>query len=266
MLSSRVSGFRGSSVAAPVRCSAQPIRARVVRVQAFGPSGAPATKPGAEKQEKEKGFINDMRRVAMKMHTKDQAPKEGEQKAAPAPKVWAPTRPGYLRFLVESKVVYETFQKAAQSKAHPEYAAFASTGLERSAGLAADIVWMSSKYGIPAPVPKPDGPGALYSKKIAELAESDPQAFICHYYNFFFAHTAGGKMIGNKVAEMLLDGEQINFYKYEGEVQELLDGVRRNINSLAETWTPEQQAHCLEETTESFKMAGQIMQCITAEE
>ncbi len=41
--------------------------------------------------------------------------------------------------------------------------------------------------------------GHSYAKKMQALAKSDPQAFICHYYNFYFAHTAGGRMIGNKV-------------------------------------------------------------------
>ena len=31
------------------------------------------------------GFVEEMRIVAMKLHTKDQAPKEGEQKAAEKP-------------------------------------------------------------------------------------------------------------------------------------------------------------------------------------
>ncbi len=34
---------------------------------------------------------------------------------------------------------------------------------------------------------------------LAELAESNPQAFLCHFYNIYFAHTAGGRMIGMKV-------------------------------------------------------------------
>lgn len=38
-----------------------------------------------------------------------------------------------------------------------------------------------------------------YSRLLKELAANDPPAFICHYYNFYFAHTAGGRMIGNKV-------------------------------------------------------------------
>lgn len=32
------------------------------------------------------GFINEMRMVAMKLHTKEQAPKEGQAQAAPKPK------------------------------------------------------------------------------------------------------------------------------------------------------------------------------------
>jgi len=178
---------------------------------------------------------------------------------------WQPTLPGYLSFLVESKAVYDVLEAAVKDAAHPEYAAFSGTGLERSAGLADDIAWMSEKYGLEAPAPQPDGPGATYGKKLTELAKSDPQAFICHYYNFYFAHTAGGRMIGNKISEMLLDGQSLKFYQYDGEVQDLLDDVRRKINALAETWTPEQKSHCLEETENSFKFSGQIMQRITAE-
>jgi len=60
----------------------------------------------------------------------------------------------------------------------------------------------------PPPRPQPDGPGATYGKKLTELAKSDPQAFICHYYNFYFAHTAGGRMIGNKVRGRQHDWER----------------------------------------------------------
>ena len=78
-------------------------------------------------------------------------------------------------------------------------AAFCGTGLERAKGLAEDIQWFQSSYGMQVPSVKADGPGSAYAKLITDLAKSDPQAFICHYYNFYFAHTAGGRMIGNKV-------------------------------------------------------------------
>ena len=36
---------------------------------------------------------------------------------------------------------------------------------------------------------------------------------------------AGGRMIGKKVASMCLDGAELNFYKYDGELSDLLDKV-----------------------------------------
>ena len=38
------------------------------------------------------------------------------------------------------------------------------------------------------------------------LAATNPPEFICHFYNVYFAHSAGGKMIGRKVSEMCLNG------------------------------------------------------------
>jgi hypothetical protein len=78
-------------------------------------------------------------------------------------------------------------------------AKFQSTGLERSAALAADIAWFREQYGLPAPELKEEGPGRTYARHLQQIATDDPQFFICHFYNYYFAHTAGGRMIGNKV-------------------------------------------------------------------
>jgi hypothetical protein len=43
--------------------------------------------------------------------------------------------------------------------------------------------------------------GMTYAKHLKQLAAEDPQSFICHYYNYYFAHTAGGRMIGKKVRQ-----------------------------------------------------------------
>jgi hypothetical protein len=58
---------------------------------------------------------------------------------------------------------------------------------------------MQQTYNLPDPVVAGDGPGKRYALHLQQLARDDPQYFICHYYNFFFAHTAGGRMIGTKV-------------------------------------------------------------------
>ncbi|KAG6539152.1 hypothetical protein ZIOFF_004305 [Zingiber officinale] len=68
----------------------------------------------------------------MKLHTKDQA-KEGEKESKSPPVAkWEPSIEGYLYFLVDSKIVYDTLEMIIQKAAYPWYAEFRSTGLERS--------------------------------------------------------------------------------------------------------------------------------------
>jgi hypothetical protein len=53
-------------------------------------------------------------------------------------------------------------------------------------------------------------------RHLLELAEKDMPAFLCHFYNTYFAHSAGGKMIGTKLSAVLLDRKKLHFYQYEG--------------------------------------------------
>jgi hypothetical protein len=67
------------------------------------------------------GFVGDMRRIAMSLHTREQAPKEGGTEAPPKPGPWVPTLNGYARFLAESKVVFGAFESIiAAADGHPE--------------------------------------------------------------------------------------------------------------------------------------------------
>lgn len=79
-------------------------------------------------------------------------------------------------------------------------AKFQNTGLERSQALADDIAWYTQHYNLPQPVITEHGPGMQYAKHLRAIAADDPQDFICHFYNYFFAHTAGGRMIGKNVS------------------------------------------------------------------
>ena len=79
--------------------------------------------------------------------------------------------------------------------------------------------------------------------------------FICHFYNFYFAHTAGGRMIGSKISSMILDNANLQYYQYEGDYKPYLEDVRDSINTIAEDWTREQKDHCLEETKNSFSVS-----------
>ena len=53
---------------------------------------------------------------------------------------------------------------------------------------------------------------------------------------------------------MLLDNAVLEFYKWDGDVKEMLSTVRDNLNEVAEGWTREQKDHCLQETTKSFEV------------
>ncbi|XP_045790145.1 heme oxygenase 1, chloroplastic [Trifolium pratense] len=209
-----------------------------------------------------KGFVEEMRFVAMRLHTKDQA-KEGEKEVKePEEKAvtkWEPTVDGYLRFLVDSKIVYDTLEKIVQDAAYPYYAEFKNTGLERSASLDKDLAWFKEQgYTIP----EPSTPGLTYADYLKDLSQNDPQAFICHFYNIYFAHSAGGRMIGKKIAGQLLNNQALEFYKWDGDLSQLLQNVRDKLNKVAEEWTREEKDHCLEETEKSFKLSGEILRLI----
>ncbi|KAI4376665.1 hypothetical protein MLD38_014403 [Melastoma candidum] len=239
-----------------------------LRMRAAGGGGmvvvAAAT---AEKQKKRypgeaKGFVEEMRFVAMKLHTREQA-KEGE-KEVKSPEEnsvmkWEPTVEGYLRFLVDSKLVYDTLERIVDNAAFPFYAEFRNTGLERSEKLAKDLEWFKEQgYAIPEPC----SPGVDYAQYLEELSEKDPPAFICHFYNVYFAHSAGGRMIGKKVAEKILNNKDLEFYKWDGDLSRLLQNVRDKLNKVAEGWTREEKDHCLEETEKSFQCSGEILRLI----
>lgn len=205
-----------------------------------------------------------MRKVAMKLHTKDQAPKEGERPAAKTPvQKWEPTKEGYLRFLAESLAVYEALEGIVEE--YDVFSRLRSTGLERAAALRTDIQWLSETYGLEVPQPAGDGAGAQYASLLRSLATSDPPAFMCHYYNTYFAHTAGGFMIGTKVADTALGGAKLQFYQYPGgDHKPLLTGVRESINALAEAWDAEQKERCLQETEKAFVYSGQLLRLIVS--
>lgn len=226
----------------------------VVRASSASAEKAKARYPGEKK-----GFVEEMRFVAMKLHTKDQS-KEGEKESDAQPiGQWEPTIEGYLKFLVDSKRVYDTMESIVQKASHPSYELFRNTGLERAEKLAKDLEWFAEQGHV---IPEPGTDGTTYSKYLTELSETDVPSFICHFYNVYFAHSAGGKFIGKKVAEMILDGRELEFYKWDGELSQLLGAVKENLNKVAEEWTREEKNKCLKETENSFKYSGKILRLI----
>ena len=89
------------------------------RRRMVGAAAATEMAPAARGEEGGKPFVEEMRAVAMRLHTKDQA-REGEKEPqAPPVSRWEPTVEGYLRFLVDSKLVFQTLEDIVDRAAVP---------------------------------------------------------------------------------------------------------------------------------------------------
>lgn len=66
------------------------------------------------------------------------------------------------------------------------------------------------------------------------------QAFVTHFYNFYFAHTAGGMSIGKKVMDGSFEGHMFDFYQwYEPS------GEPANVKALLQASPPPPPIHNL---------------------
>lgn len=201
-------------------------------------------------------FIDtELRDAAMKLHTRKQAPKEGKAPEKRETEPYVTTHADYLAFLVDSQYVYEAMEEAVN--ANESLKQFRNTGMERTKPLETDIQFMVNEYGIARPdVSKI----ALdYANLVRKLAmENKVPELICHFYNHYFAHTAGGMMIGKRMSELLLDNKTLEFYKWEGDISEIKATVKRTIEELVLTWSPEERKRCVKATGAAFKGGGGI--------
>ncbi|KAK4352059.1 hypothetical protein RND71_027577 [Anisodus tanguticus] len=62
--------------------------------------------------------------------------------------------------------------------------------------------------------------------------------------------------------EKLLEEKELEFYKWEGDEEELLRGVRESFNMLAKHWSRDDKNKCLREVTKAFRFMGQIVRHI----
>ncbi|XP_047942700.1 heme oxygenase 1, chloroplastic-like [Salvia hispanica] len=203
-----------------------------------------------------KKFADEMKMAAMKLHKN----KPGEKEPAGLGiATWEPTLEGYLSFLANTKLIYEALENIVDRAVFPHYAELRKTGLERSERIAKDMEWFEEQgYAIP----QASSVGINYAQYLCELSENEPHAFLCHFYMIYFGHTAGGRMIGKKVEEKILNGKELECYKYEGELPQLLQNVRDKLNTLGERWSREEKNRCLDEFQNSFKFGGDILRLV----
>lgn len=236
--------------------SRRAVAPRRARVSMHGPPAGHASterRPGAHK-----GFVEEMRFVAMRLHTKDQAPREGEMEESALPiDAWMPSHAEFMQFLVDSKCVYAYFEDELVAGEHPIFSKFQDTGLERLEALDKDIAYLNG-LGVATPEPTPSA--TRYVEYMKNLADSKPESVLCHWYNYYFAHSAGGRMIGRMMQEKLFDGRQFAFYEWEEDVKQILAPVRTTIDQVADGWSRDTKDECIKETGLAFGYSGTILQ------
>ncbi|KAL3763254.1 hypothetical protein ACHAWU_008957 [Discostella pseudostelligera] len=202
-------------------------------------------------------ILDELRDVAMRLHTREQAPREGQAEAPAKPEVpYVPTQMDYLQFLVDSLAVYEVLENIVNN--NEQLNMFRNSGIERTKELEKDIAWMCAKFNLERPAV--GKAGKQYAEQLNGMIKRDDDIpeFICHYYNYYFAHLAGGRMIGKQMSKLLLDGETLEFYKWGEDVNELKAKVKAQIEELAKQWSREERDKCLNATAGAFRGGGAI--------
>lgn len=200
-----------------------------------------------------------MRFVAMRLHTKDQAPREGAQEASALPiDAWYPSKTDFLQFLVDSRAVYHYFEnQLVNDPDHPLFEPFRNTGLERLDALDRDIDYLNA---LGVSVDGPTEAATRYVDYLQALIQREPESVLCHWYNYYFAHSAGGRMIGRLMQDRLFGGRHFAFYEWDGDVKQILAKVRVVIDQVASKWSRDTKDTCLKETGLAFGYSGTVLQ------
>ncbi|WOL02784.1 hypothetical protein Cni_G11503 [Canna indica] len=179
------------------------------------------------------GIVQEMRFVAMRLRNDSGGGEEqGEgETGRDGGKTWQPSMEGFLKYLVDSKLVFETIERIVDESTDVAHVYFRKTGLERASSLSKDLEWFSQNHIF---IPRPSNPGTAYATYLSNLAEKSVPSFLCHFYNIYFAHITGGQAIGKKVSSMLLEGREPEFYRWDSDAHELLKNVQQNLNNLGE--------------------------------
>ncbi|KAK9748610.1 hypothetical protein RND81_02G069500 [Saponaria officinalis] len=153
-----------------------------------------------------KGITEEMRFVAMKLRNHglrrlkvDSEPLDEEKEVemdGGDDATWVPTLDGFLKYLVDSKLVFDTIERVVEDSNDVSYAYFRRTGLERSESLARDLEWFGEQNML---IPDPSSPGVSYAAYLKDLSEKSAPLFLSHFYNIYFSHIAGGQVIAKQV-------------------------------------------------------------------
>ncbi|KAE8815723.1 heme oxygenase 1 [Hordeum vulgare] len=112
---------------------------------------------------------------------------------------------------------------------NPKDGEFQNTGLERSEALKKDLKCFIEQGRT---IPEPSAADTRYACYLEELSEKDQHAFFCHFYNMYFGKSARGRFTDKKIADKILNKKELEFYKWEGTLSDLLQNVRKKLNQV----------------------------------
>ncbi|KAF7043285.1 hypothetical protein CFC21_095763 [Triticum aestivum] len=174
---------------------------------------------------------------------------------------WMPSMEGFVGYLVDSKLVFDTVERIIAGSTDVAYVYFRKSGLERSASIEKDLEWFREQA---IEIPEPSTFGSTYAAYLSELAGSSAPAFLSHYYNLYFSHTTGGLAIGKKTCDKILDGRLLEFYKWDSDPEILLKDAREKLNELSKHWSRKDRNLCLKEAAKCFQYMGRIVRLIVS--
>lgn len=197
-----------------------------------------------------------------------------------------------MQYLVDSLHVYQTFDEIVRTT--PSLYTLNNTGMERVDAIQKDIQWLL-EFDSTLYIPTVAEPGKTYSAYLKTLVLTNYPGFICHFYNQYFAHTAGGMRIGLNIADKLLGGKKLHFYTWLPNshtiptttsnttsisttppttsttittstdnielnyINELKLQLQQRIDAIAVHWTLEQRQSCRNETANCFYYGQKLL-------
>jgi heme oxygenase len=110
---------------------------------------------------------------------------------------WKPSKEGFLKYLVDSKLVFDTIERIVDESENVSYAYFRRTGLERCESIEKDLQWLREQDLV---IPEPSNVGVSYAKYLEEQAGESAPLFLSHFYSIYFSHIAGGQVLVRQVS------------------------------------------------------------------
>ncbi|KAF9622483.1 hypothetical protein IFM89_031887 [Coptis chinensis] len=95
------------------------------------------------------GIVEEMRFVAMKLRSEKVSNAQGSEEEIESSlensQTWEPKIEGFINYLVDSKLVFETLECIVEESEDVSYAYFRKTGLERAEVISKDLEWFSQQ-------------------------------------------------------------------------------------------------------------------------